>query len=120
MGLIVFRVIATIMIVLLIISCIVQYNDPDPLLWILAYAAAALLTVPPMLKKDNPLPIVAALIYLAWAAVLFKDYFGMEERTEFLVTEIAREGGGLAFALLWMFVLIVRWAMVRRSNVNPE
>ena len=120
MGFLIFRFISVVMIILFIISSIVQYNDPDPWLWIVAYLVAAAITVPPILRKDTALPIVASLVYLAWGAVLFRDYFGMEERTPFLVTEIAREGGGLFFTLAWMTVLSIRWLLVHGKNAGAE
>lgn len=115
-----FRFIAAVMFVLMIISCGVQYNDPDPWLWIAAYGAAALLTIPPMFGRDTILPAIAGLIFAVWGALLLREYLADPEHGPFLETEIAREGGGLLFTFTWMAVLTARWFWLRnRVDAAP-
>jgi hypothetical protein len=89
----------------------VQFNDPDPYVWVLAYGAAA---VGSALYAAGAFPrrpaailcggyVLGILILLpqVWASSLFQaeEMMGL--------AEVAREIGGLALAAGWMGVLVV-------------
>ena len=67
-----------IFIVLFFISAVLQYNDPDPYLWIPIYLFAAYLCFEAFKKKYNPsLYYIALLIYGLYAVRLFFDKTGV-------------------------------------------
>ena len=113
-----------VMLVAFVFSVIVQFNDPDPLLWAAIYAAAALACALEMRRRVHPLlPGTIAAICLVWAAtiaprVLGKVRFGaMFAEFEMANTGIeeSREMYGLAFIAIWMIaVAIAAWR--RRSS----
>ena len=114
-----------VMLVAFVLSVIVQFNDPDPLLWAAIYSAAAVVCGFELRRRTNPLvPAGIAAAALIWAAtiaprVLGKVRFGaMFAEFEMANTGIeeSREMYGLAFIALWMIaVAIAAWR--RRSSV---
>lgn len=61
-----------IFIILFVISAGLQYNDPDPYIWIPIYLFAAFLCYRAMQKKYNPALYIASLtVYTIYAAFLF-------------------------------------------------
>ena len=106
-------------------SVIVQYNDPDPVRWMLMYGAAALACVLAFLRRERwwsvaPVGVVA----LLWALSLTPGVVG---RVPFLQmfsawemqnegVELSREMYGLLIIFVWMTVLAARaW---RRGRVR--
>jgi len=107
-------------------SVIVQYNDPDPLLWMAIYGAAAAACVLAVLGRNRwPLPAVIGLVALVWALsyapqVLGKVGFGeLFEAFEMKDTrvEVGREMGGLLIVAFWMAALTVV-SLRRRAAVK--
>lgn len=82
---------------------IVQYNDPDPLLWMIVYALAALACVLYHLKR---LPPEAAAGYgvLVLALGLYLAYRVISQR-QFFFDEEGREMMGALLVFIWMAVL---------------
>jgi len=65
-------------IVLFIVSAALQYNDPDPYLWMPIYLYAAFLCYRAIQGKYNPiLYLVGLLAYIAYAVYLFFDGSGV-------------------------------------------
>lgn len=100
-----------------VMSVIVQYNDPDPMMWVLMYGAAALACF--LMIKDVLQWWIYALVgtvALIWAGFLSRyvigqvAFFDMFEAYEMksLAVEQAREMGGLLIIALWMAVLAIR------------
>jgi hypothetical protein len=93
---------ATIVMFGLFVLCIaVQYNDPDPLVWIALYFVPLALSVRALQGRADLWPnLLLAIGYLAaallWAPALRSGYFDDEE---------AREAGGLVLSGAWMAVL---------------
>ena len=97
-------------------SVAVQYNDPDPIRWMLIYGLAALACV---LKLRGRLrwyfPAALGATAFGWAAsiaprVIGKTTFGdMFQSFHMInpVVEEAREMGGLLIVAAWMVVLVV-------------
>jgi hypothetical protein len=99
-----------------IFSVIVQFNDPDPLPWVIIYGLAALVCVLELLRRTHWLfPAAAATASLAWALsiaprvighVRFADLFAEFEMKNLAVEE-ARETGGLLISATWMAVVTI-------------
>lgn len=113
--------------VMFALSAVVQYNDPDPLRWVLLYGAAAAVCA---LALATPLrhwwaPAAVGAVALFWAAsiaprvigqVRFLDMFGAFEMKSVEIEE-SREMYGLLLIVAWMLVLTVRSA--RPSSAPP-
>jgi len=113
----IFDIVNWIMAAVLLLSAALQYNDPDPLRWIVLYALAGLTCLfgnrisPPWLA-----PGLVGLVALGWAAsyaprvlpdLVFSDLFQtMKAGTP--IIEDSREMLGLLIAGVWMVVLAVR------------
>lgn len=106
------RILSAIM-TLLFIACIaVQYNDPDPLIWMLLYAVPLGLTLLSLGGRHLVwLAALGALAYgaagLCWAPPYAPGYLDNEE---------AREAGGLLLSGLWMTVLVARATLPGRRR----
>jgi hypothetical protein len=88
----------------------VQYNDPDPAVWMVLYLVPLVLSVRAFRGHADLWPnLVAALVYtlaaLRWAPRYTPGYLDDEE---------AREAGGLLLSGLWMAFLA--WKAWRRRR----
>jgi hypothetical protein len=109
---------------LFLLGAAVQYNDPDPLGWVLVYLAASIASfVRAMGRLPRTVPAVVGVCALAWAATLarevlrrgeFINMFGAWEMASTGVEE-AREFWGLVIIAGWMAVLT---AFPRASPVH--
>jgi len=98
-------------------SVIVQYNDPDPLPWMVIYGLAAAACVLAILDRGSwVFPPAVGAVTLVWAITLapgvlgrvgFSELFEAFEMKDARV-EVAREMGGLLIVAFWMSVLTVR------------
>ena len=117
-----------IFIILFIVSAALQYNDPDPYVWIPIYLYAALLCYWATRKRYNPALYVAGLVvYTGYAIYLFFNKTGVlnwvkEHQAENIVQtmkatkpwiEETREFFGL---LIVIVVLIINMVWLRRSS----
>lgn len=104
------------------LAAVLQWNDPDPLLWILGYGFAAVLSGIAASGRDSWWPnAVAALVFIIWFATLAPSLpgapgeafqsFSMQETSH----EEPREAVGLALAAAWSAALAI-WAWRRRSG----
>ena len=108
--------------ILFVIFAALQYNDPDPFVWIPMYLLAAFLCW--RASQDihhRPLYIAAICIYITYAIYLLFDKNGViswasEHAAESLVTtmkaekpwiEETREFGGLLILILAMFINLI-------------
>lgn len=106
-------------------SAAVQLNDPDPLVWMAIYGAAALVCGLEMRRRAPALAVaVLAAIALVWAGSL---YFGAKEvplgslfaewEMRDVRVEEAREMYGLTIVGVWMMVIVtVRWARAKSTT----
>ena len=99
-----------------------QYNDPDPIRWMLIYGAAMVISALLPMKRDAAkLGIVVAAVALVWAALLilgiydkvtFSDVFlKMSEKGG--AVEEEREAGGLLIEGVWL--VVASWYRLRRA-----
>ncbi len=107
------KVISAIMALLFLVAVAVQYNDPDPLLWMAFYLSVAVISITAAAGRFHWQSALAALLVaLGWGLYLSPAFaeatkasfstFSMHGRDE-----VAREAGGLLFAAAWMAALAV-------------
>lgn len=103
---------------LFLLFAALQYNDPDPIQWIVIYAAAALscLLAAIRARVDFRLPSAVALAAAIWAALLLPQTWGAKSFIDNLrlgegmrdpVTEVSRELGGLSVVAAVMIPLAI-------------
>ncbi|MEW5974945.1 MAG: transmembrane 220 family protein [Acidobacteriota bacterium] len=118
------------MMVAFILSVVVQYNDPDPLRWILIYGLAGWLCIQ---KHRNKLrwyvAAAVAFVSLVWAVALAPSVVGQVRFAELFESiemksvrvEEAREMGGLLIIAAWMLVLILgEWVETSQHRESAE
>lgn len=100
---------------------IVQYNDPDPLLWVTIYSYALLVTILMIIGRAKKYFLYGGtIIFAVLAATLVPgviDYFNAsnygeifsEMAKERLYVEESREFFGLLIAMVPMVVGLVKW-----------
>lgn len=100
-----------------VLSVVVQYNDPDPLLWMLLYGAAAAVCLAWALQRcPRWLPAAVLAIAVGWSGWIAVNIELGVPLTEALGdwgmhgqgSEEAREIGGLLLVGVWMLVLALK------------
>lgn len=118
-----FRIANGVMLAVFLLSCAVQYNDPDPVLWILFYGYAALVTLLAITGRYTVLAPIGLIGYLVGFAYYLP---GWELDTIFLLrepkmsnerVELAREAFGLLICAVWMAVLSWKWWRTRSGSL---
>ena len=115
-----------VMLLMFAASVVVQYNDPDPLWWMLMYGSAAAMAGLEMVRRTPPVAAAAVgLVALVWAATIaprvigqvrFGDMFGAFEMKNLGIEE-SREMYGLLLIGIWMAaVTVTAW---RRGRHGP-
>lgn len=102
-----------ILIVIYVLSAAVQYNDPDPLVWILSYLVPAGLCYYRSLGKgDRVLYLATGLVYLLWAVNQFPPQWEglmMENLSmKTINVELGRESLGLGICALGIWICSFR------------
>lgn len=105
------NIIRIVVAILFLLFAILQFNDPDSLVWIAAYLFAFLVTIPPILGRHTFLPAVGLIGYGFWFVTLAGSI-----GPDWLQVEEAREALGLLLAMLWMGVLLYGWVQLRRER----
>lgn len=111
-----------------LLSAAVQYNDQDPLLWILVYGGAAIICLLWNLDRLHwAVPAVAGLAVFIWSASLFPGFWGLVTFSDLFASvgmksqlvEEAREAVGLLIIFFWMLVLsILSFRMSRSPKIK--
>ena len=125
------RYISLILCVFFIGFAAVQYNDPDPLVWIILYGYAAFICLLGFLRRYFfAVTLGAALVYLAGGIYLFPPSFSqwlhLEESQQSMgmhlpFIEEARESLGLLIAFgAMVFHLWVAYRHGRSQRKNPD
>ncbi|GMV92981.1 MAG: hypothetical protein AMXMBFR82_27590 [Candidatus Hydrogenedentota bacterium] len=118
------RVVSIIMFILLLLCVVVQYNDPDGLVWMLIYGYGTVVTAFAVAKRYTVFAVVGVVGYLAgffyWLPGIVVDNpthlltdLQMGERG----VEEAREAIGLLIAAAWMLVLSIVWYRNRSRSL---
>ncbi len=103
------RIVAGLMAIVFAGFGIVQYNDPDGVLWAVIYATPALVSLVVALGRV-PLGLPAlALTFSAGFAYLAPELF----QRDWIESEVGRESAGLLIAAIWFFALMI----AQRKNV---
>jgi hypothetical protein len=122
-GHVAWRVADVVFLVLFAMSLLVQYNDPDPYIWMALYGTAGLACALSLAGRlPRWLPLLVALIAILWATTIlprvvgqvpFLDMFAAWEMKDIGIEE-SREMYGLLLVAAWMLVLA--WRAVRPSQ----
>jgi hypothetical protein len=114
----IFRIVNWIMCALFVVAAVVQFNDPDPLLWVAIYGAAFLICLMVAVRGriSRALPAAVAIVAVAWsvatiaggpAAAQYTHMFDAWEMQSLPVEE-AREAAGLLIVAAWMAAVTAR------------
>jgi hypothetical protein len=118
-----YRVAGGIMTLLFVLAAALQYNDPDPHVWIPLYGAAAAVAGWSTLRRApwwTPATVLA--VAGVWCALLIPRVVGHTSLRDMFGTigmkdvhaEEGRELGGLAIVALWMLVVLIVELRARR------
>jgi hypothetical protein len=118
---ILWKVVTILMTGLLLLSALVQWNDPDPFRWIVCYSVTAIITLCSLIRPLPPsIPLIWGLLVLLSSLFVGIDFLMSEEQFEWdsfwnvmamknEAVELGRELGGLLLVTGWMSVLT--WKM---------
>lgn len=90
---------------------VVQYNDPDPFVWIPIYLLAAGLPIWNIFRKVPPLvPVTAIILCIIWAVLLWpEEYQGLAGKMDSRPgVELARESLGLLVSAIGAGYVLLR------------
>jgi len=103
-----------------LLSAVLQYNDPDPVVWILMWGVAGVACLLHGIGKlPQKLPIIVGVIALVWgfallpgiirtaADIRWNEVF-MQASMSNITVEWVREMGGLLIIAIWMGVLVMK------------
>lgn len=119
------KVVSYLMLALLTTAAVLQFNDPDPLLWMVIYGTAALITVL-FITGYISTSLVAAAAVTSIGTALVLGFQVLQEGQFFAdsletwqmqnpAEEKAREAGGLLIIGLWM-----GWMTIRLKGKNRK
>ena len=122
----VFILLNVVMACLFLVGCAVQYNDPDPFVWMALYGVAAVNAGFAAAKRYTYWSFVGAAAYLLYAVYLLPWGFLGESLfirpTWHMISdrnELAREAVGLSVCAVWMLVTGGAWWQRRHRNTAP-
>ena len=114
--------------IIFILFALVQFNDPDPFIWIGVYLLVALISFLAFKNKFYPIPTLIFLILcFIWAIILFPhsfaDWWQMEEEAQSLKmkmpgVEEARESMGLIIAGIALLIIWFKGRKINKSIVK--
>ncbi|NQW30383.1 MAG: hypothetical protein HQ472_07720 [Ignavibacteria bacterium] len=88
-------------IVLFLFFASLQFNDPDPIQWVLAYGSCAVLSALALYTKRIAMQaMVMSLLYFVWTIWLLLQTTGV-----WWDGEVERESGGLAICAVWCAII---------------
>jgi hypothetical protein len=109
------KILNAILLLAMVASMAVQYNDPDGIRWMFIYGFAAAMCANALGDRYNvPLLIIGLLGYVIGAVVLTP-----EKWDGWITNEIARETGGLGIAAFCLVVLLVQSFMAKPTVETP-
>jgi len=115
-----FKVFAIFFGILFLISAGLQYNDPDPTLWITIWGAAGFIALASALERVSfTIPLVGGIVALIGFFYMYPEKFeGFEIGAgDIKNIEEAREAFGLLIIAIVMIILSMRGAMNKKSKV---
>jgi hypothetical protein len=108
-----FKAVSWAMAGLLFLCVALQYNDPDPIRWMLMYGAGAVASVLlPIKKPAAALALLVGMVTLAWAFYLIHSVWGLIGISDLTnkmsekggAVEVGREAGGLLIQGVWLML----------------
>ncbi len=111
-----FRLLSYLMMVFFLMSVVVQFNDPDWLMWMLTYGASLVATVLIIYNAGIKLRwfLIILILFYAFGVFQWSDSFANTSLDAFMavgmknaVEEGVRELWGLVICLVWTIVLII-------------
>ena len=104
-----------IMLALFVFSAVVQFNDPDPLVWVAVYGAAAAVCWLEVRRRAKVWqPLALSLLAFGWAGILASRAYDVpiaalfaEWEMKDLRVEEAREMYGLTIVGIWMMLITI-------------
>ncbi len=118
---ILFKILSFLFTVLFLVSAALQYNDPDPIIWIVIWGIAAILSILFFFNKISfPIPLIVGIACFIGFIYLFPSNFqgfGLENGVIENV-ELAREAIGLLIIALVMLIYAfrIRHVDIKRST----
>ncbi len=106
--------------ILFLISAVLQYNDPDPLLWIAIYGMATLVTLGFVFNKVSYIvPALVGLLGVIGFFLIFPEKFeGFAlGKGDIKNIEEAREAFGLLIISMVMFIFTLRMRFRNKSKI---
>lgn len=110
------RIAHAIFFLMFLLSIVVQYNDPDGVLWMLLYATPAAITAAAFFQHLSPLALPLALAYtitsfiwMPWDHISHLGEYVSEVHMSSPESEYSRESLGLLIGAVWMYAISVGW-----------
>jgi len=116
---ILFKFLSVIFTVLFLISAALQYNDPDPIIWIVIWGTAGILSVLFFFDKISvSLSFITGLVCFIGSLYLFPSYFQGFSLEDGAIEniELAREAVGLLIIALVMWLYAFRIRHIEKSE----
>lgn len=105
------RIVSAVMFAFFVYAVYVQFNDPDPVLWVVGYGIVGIVSLlAAMGRKVGLLAGLIAPVYAAWAI-----WAVMRTTGHWFDGEAEREAGGLIICAVWL--LIVAFTFRRPRHV---
>ena len=115
-----FKVLAIVFGILFLVSAGLQFNDPDPLVWIIIWGLAGIIAIAVAFNRISyTIPLVAGILALVGFFYTYPEKFeGFEIGAgDMNNIEEGREAFGLLIIAIVMLLLAFRGWMVKRSKV---
>ncbi len=115
-----FKIIAVLFGILFIVSAALQYNDPDPLVWMIIWGFAGIIAIAFALNRVlYTVPLAAGILALVGFFYTYPEKFeGFEIGAgDIKNIEEGREAFGLLIIAIVMLVLALRGWMAKKSKV---
>lgn len=123
------KILNAIFAVIFLISAVIQYNDPDPALWVAIYGYGALVCILAFVEKDNRIWHFAGIfVFLIYAVYLFFVTDGVlswltQHEAESITGPMAHEKPWIEFTREFFGLLILSFAhflnLLFRFKKNP-
>ena len=121
----VFRIMSAVMAVFFAFAAAVQYNDPDPSIWMSLYGVAGVLSAWVVVCGSVPMraAITLSIVTLVMGLIIGSRVYGYAAFPEIFqgwemkspTSETLREASGLLIVSLWMAVLSIQAWLGRRK-----
>lgn len=114
--------------IIFLLCVAVQFNDPDPIRWMVMYGAAAFCCILFALRRlPSYLAPVTAIAAFLWILLLLPEVWGKQIAWNQVFATIhmlspgveeVREIGGLFIVLVWMIVLSFKTRSIMRPSIR--